>query len=147
MAKIKKVSRKTNDLVRYENNPRRNDKAIKAVVESIKKFGITNPIIINQENVILSGHTRLGALEQLGIEKVDCLLVDELSEDQEKAFRIADNRVGELSEWDKDLLEAEIKAVKADDWESFGFKIKDLTFLEPPENCTCPKCGKTFQKV
>ena len=147
MAKIRKVTKKTSDLKRYENNPRRNDKAIKAVVESIKKFGITNLIIINQDNVILSGHTRLGAMEQLGIEKVDCLMASDLTEDQEKAFRIADNRVGELSEWDKDLLEAEIKAVGADDWENFGFKVKDLAFLEPPENCTCPKCGKTFQKV
>lgn len=147
MAEIKKVSRKTAGLKRYENNPRRNDKAIKAVIESIKKFGITNPIIINQDNVILSGHTRLGALEQLGINKVDCLMVSDLTVNQEKAFRIADNRVGELSEWDKDLLEAEIKAVNANDWESFGFKIKELAFLEPPENCTCPKCGKTFQKV
>ena len=145
---IKKVVRKVKDLKRYEHNPRRNnDKAVNAVKESIKKFGFTNPIIINQDNVILAGHTRLGALEALGIEKVDCIIVDGLTEEGEKAFRIADNRVGELSSWDKDLLEAEIKTINAEDWENFGFKTRDLSFLEPPENCTCPKCGKIFQKV
>lgn len=144
---IKKVTRKVKDLVRYEHNPRRNDKAVKAVIESIKKFGVTNPLIINSDNVLLAGHTRLGALEALGIEKVDCIMVPDLTEDQERAFRIADNRVGELSTWDTDLLEEEIRKVDASDWESFGFKMKDLSFLEPPENCTCPRCKKTFQKV
>lgn len=144
---VKKVKRKTEELKPYEHNPRRNAKAIEPVSESIKKFGLTNPIIINKDGTILAGHTRLEALKKLGIEEVECILVDGLTKDQERGFRIADNRVGELAEWDKVLLEEEIKEIGADDWEKFGFTDKALEFLKPPEQCTCPRCNKSFIKV
>lgn len=147
MAKIKIVDKKVSDLIVYDNNPRQNDKAVSAVKESIKQFGITNPIIINSEDVILAGHTRLEALTESGITDVSCVQVKGLSEQEEKAFRIADNRTAEFAKWNQDLLEGEMKGVNADDWEKFGFKNKEIERLRPPENCTCPKCGKTFIKV
>lgn len=147
MAKIKIEKIRVDDLKAYEMNPRRNEKAVDAVAESVRKFGFLNPIIINKDNVILAGHTRLAALKQLGTDEVDCVKVTHLSEQEEKAFRIADNRAAEFSSWDKDLLQSEMKSIEADDWEAFGFKAKDLDLLKPPQECTCPKCGKTFVRV
>lgn len=147
MAKIKSEIKNISELIEYENNPRRNEKAIGSVVESIKKFGITNPILVNEDNVILAGHTRFKALKQMEETKVPCIVISELTEQQEKAFRIADNRTAELSSWDSELLIQEMKEISEDDWERFGFKKKDLEKLEPPEKCTCPKCGKSFLKV
>lgn len=147
MVKIKIVNKKVSGLIIYDKNPRRNDKAVSAVKESIKQFGVTNPIIINSDDVILAGHTRLEALSESGIKDVPCIQVKGLSEQEEKAFRIADNRTAEFAKWNPELLEGEMKEVKADDWEKFGFKGKEIERLKPPENCTCPKCGKTFIKV
>lgn len=147
MAKIKAEKIKVGDLKVYEQNPRRNDKAVSAVAESVRKFGFLNPIIVNADNVILSGHTRLAALKQLGADEAECIRVTHLTEQEERAFRIADNRAAEFSTWDRDLLKSEMKSIDAEDWELFGFKAKDLDMLKPPEQCTCPKCGKTFMKV
>lgn len=147
MAKIKTIQKKIGDLKVYEQNPRRNDKGVKALKESIKDFGITNPILINADDVILAGHTRLKALQEMEVEEVSCIQVTHLSEEEERAFRIADNRVAEFSTWNQEALEAEMKSIEEDDWERFGFKKNQLTALQPPENCTCPKCGKTFIRV
>lgn len=147
MAKIKVVEKDINDLKVYEGNPRQNEKAVETVKESIKEFGVTNPILVNADNVILAGHTRLKALQAIGKQTVPCIEITHLSEDEEKAFRIADNRVAEFSTWDDDKLDMELQEITEKDWERFGFKKKDLDILEPPENCTCPKCGKTFIKV
>lgn len=147
MAKIKTEKIRVEDLKVYEQNPRRNEKAVKAVAESVRKFGYINPIIVNAQNVILAGHTRLAALKQLGVPEVDCIRVTHLTEQEEKAFRITDNRAANFAEWDKDLLAAEMKSVQAGDWELFGFKTKELDVLKPPATCTCPKCGQTFLKV
>lgn len=144
MAKIKTINKKIKDLIEYENNPRRNDKAVGAVVASIKKFGFTNPIIINADNVILAGHTRLKALKEKGATECEVIKLTHLTEEEEKAFRIADNRTADFSKWDGDLLDAEMEEIDADDWELFGFKFRDIK----PEKgmCTCPKCGKEFKK-
>ena len=147
MAKIKIINKQIDDLKIYEDNPRKNEKAVKAVKASIKEFGITNPIIINADDVILAGHTRLKALTEMQMKEVPCIQVTHLSEDEERAFRIADNRVAEFSSWDQELLDEEMKEIKEEDWERFGFKKKELEGLMPPESCTCPKCGKTFIKV
>lgn len=147
MAELKITKVKASDLVRYEGNPRKNDKAIQAVRASVLKFGYVNPIIINADNVILSGHTRLSALEEMGEEDIECIRVSHLNEEEEKAFRIADNRAGQFSRWDKNLLEKEIKEIDEDDWENLGFKTKELEFLKPPRECTCPRCGKNFIQV
>lgn len=147
MAKIKTEKIKLEDIKVYENNPRRNDKAVNAVVESVKKFGFTNPIIVNNDNVILAGHTRYAALSQLGISEAECIKLSHLTEQEEKAFRIADNRTAEFSKWNADLLEAEMREITADDWALFGFKENQLNKILPPETCKCPKCGKEFYHV
>lgn len=142
---VKRVN--ISDLIEYDMNPRMNDKAVGAVEASIKKFGYTNPIIVNAENVILCGHTRLKALRNQGESEVEVIEVTHLSEQQEKAFRIADNRVADFAEWDGDLLEAEMQNIEADDWELFGFKEKDVQKIRAGKMCTCPKCGESFERA
>lgn len=143
---MKVIKKKLSEIHEYEQNPRRNDKAVGAVFESIKKFGFRNPIIINREGVILAGHTRLAALRKSGAEEVECIEIGHLTEGQEKAFRIADNRVADFSAWDGDLLEAEMSDITADDWELFGFKEKEIKTRDKHKICTCPKCGASFEK-
>lgn len=146
MAGIKLIKKQLNELKKYKNNPR-TDGSAEAVRESIEKFGYINPIIIDKRGVILAGHSRVDALKELGIDAVECILADDLTEEQGKAFRISDNRVAEFSTWNVEMLNSEMEQIGADDWEKFGFKKKDLEALEPPEKCTCPRCGKSFYKV
>ena len=82
----------TMDLVPYENNPRNNGEAVDGVAESIAKFGFKVPIVITDENVIVAGHTRWLAAQKLGLDAVPCIVADDLSEKQIKAFRLADNK-------------------------------------------------------
>ena len=91
--KIKIVMKKIKDITPYWNNPRKNEKAIDAVMNSIDEFGFKNPIIIDKEGVIISGHTRRLAAIKLGMKEVPCIVGDYLTESQVKAFRLADNRV------------------------------------------------------
>ena len=108
----------------YKNNPRKNDEAVKFVANSIKKFNFQNPIIIDKNNVIVAGHTRYKACKQLGINEVPCIIADDLSEEQIKAFRLADNKVGEIAEWDFDMLDLELDDIELD-MTDFGFDIED----------------------
>ena len=102
------IYKKYGDLVPYENNPRKNDGAVDAVAASIKEFGWKVPVIIDKDNVVVAGHTRLKAAKQLGIEDIPCIVADDLTDDQIKAFRLADNKVSEFSTWDYDKLREEI---------------------------------------
>jgi DNA modification methylase len=111
-----------NDLVPYEKNPRKNDKAVKAVANSIKEFGFKVPIIVDKNNVIVAGHTRLKAAIKLGLEEVPCIIADDLTEDQIKAFRLADNKVGEIAEWDEAKLLIELQDIQMD-MSQFEFDI------------------------
>lgn len=90
------------EVVPYANNPRKNDESVDAVAESIRQFGFKVPIIIDKNNVIVAGHTRLKAAKKLGLKQVPCLRADDLTDEQIKAFRLADNKVAELSTWDID---------------------------------------------
>lgn len=115
---------RTADLKPYENNPRNNDGAVKAVAASIKNFGFKVPIVIDKNNVIVAGHTRLKAAERLGLDKVPCIVADDLTDEQIKAFRVADNKTAELADWDFAKLETELSEL-ADldfDMEQFGFE-------------------------
>lgn len=114
------VQKKLEDLIPYENNPRNNDEAVSCVVESIKEFGFKVPIIIDKNNVIVAGHTRYKASKQLGIEEVPCIVADDLTEEQIKAFRLADNKVSEVATWDLEKLELELCELNLD-MEVFGF--------------------------
>ena len=98
------IMKKVNEIKPYEKNPRHNDEAVKYVANSIKEFGFKNPIIIDKNNVIIAGHTRLKASIYLNLESVPCIIADDLTEEQVKALRIADNKVSEMSEWNYEVL-------------------------------------------
>lgn len=84
------IMRNVDDIIPYENNPRDNDNSVDAEVESIKNFGFLVPIVIDKDNVLVAGHTRIKALKKMGIKTVPCILADKLTEDQIKAYRLAD---------------------------------------------------------
>lgn len=109
----------------YENNPRQNDDAVDSVMASIKEFGFKVPIVIDKNNVIVTGHTRYKASKRLGLEKIPCIRADDLSDDQIKAFRIADNKVSELATWDMDKLEVELEDIDID-MSAFGIKLEPM---------------------
>lgn len=103
-----------NKIKPYANNPRFNDEAVDYVANSIREFGFKVPVVIDKNNVIITGHTRIKAAKKLGIEKVPCIRADDLTEDQVKAFRIADNKVGELASWDYTKLAVELEDIEID---------------------------------
>lgn len=123
------VEKKIEDLVPYENNPRNNDDAVALVAESIKQFGFKVPIVIDSNNVIITGHTRLLAAKQLGLKTAPCIVADDLTPEQVKAFRIADNKVGEQADWNFDKLKTEINDLGNFDWTDFGFSEFELDVL------------------
>lgn len=116
---------KITSLIPYDNNPRINDGAVDAVANSIQEFGFKNPIIVDKNNVIVAGHTRLKAARKLGLSEVPTIRADDLSPEQVKAFRLVDNKTAELAEWDTDLLNDEIAALEqlGVDLEQFAFDI------------------------
>lgn len=144
------------ELKPYENNPRYNDGAVEYVAESIKQFGFKVPIVIDENNVIVCGHTRVKAAKELGIEKVPCIVADDLTEDQIKAFRLADNKVAEIATWDMGALHEEMENIEMD-MTDFGFiELSDLDVddffedVEPkekePKKIQCPHCGEWFEQ-
>jgi len=114
------VEKKVTELKAYEKNPRKNDNAVEPVAESIKEFGFKVPIIVDKDNVIVAGHTRLRAAKKLGMKTVPCIVADDLNPEQIKAFRLADNKVSEFADWDMDLLTLELKEIDLD-MDLFGF--------------------------
>lgn len=111
---IKIIEKSIDELVPYENNARINDKAVDVVANSIREFGFKNPCIIDRNNVIVAGHTRVLACKKLGIDKVPCIVADDLTEEQIKAFRIADNSSAQVAEWDIDKLMKELETIDYD---------------------------------
>ena len=123
MKNINIVYKKIDELKPYKNNPRKNDKAVKAVADSIKEFGFKVPIILDSNMEIIAGHTRLKAAIKLKYKEVPCIIADDLTPDQVRAFRLVDNKVGELAEWDIDLLNIELSEIEID-LSPFEFKIE-----------------------
>lgn len=113
------------DIIPYDKNPRFNDKAVEYVANSIKEFGFKVPVVLDKNNVIVTGHTRVKACEKLGINEIPCIYADDLTEEQVKAFRLADNKVGEIAQWDFDLLNIELDDINLD-MSEFGFLDMDL---------------------
>lgn len=109
------------ELIPYEKNPRKNDEAVKYVQASIKEFGFKVPIVVDKDNVIVAGHTRYKAAKKLKMDEVPCIIADDLSEEQIKAFRLADNKVSEQAVWDFDLLSGELDGILDIDMTDFGF--------------------------
>lgn len=114
------LNKQIKELVPYQNNPRKNDKAVDAVAASIKQFGFKQPIVIDKDNVIVCGHTRLKAAQKLRLKEVPCIMADDLTDDQIKAFRLADNKTAELAEWNFSLLDLELADIDLD-MSEFGF--------------------------
>ena len=131
------IEKKISDLIPYENNPRKNDIAVDAVMASIKEFKFRVPIIIDKNGVIIAGHTRLKAAKKLGMKTVPCIVADDLTPEQVKAFRLADNKVGELAEWDLDTLKVELGNIGEIDLSGMGFDLNDdkpaEDIIEPTE--------------
>lgn len=108
---MKIVEKPIDELVMYENNPRKNDEAVKYVADSIKEFGFNVPIVIDKNNVIVCGHTRLKAAKELKLSTVPCLIKDDLTDEQVKKFRLVDNKLAEIAEWDEILLKDELNEI------------------------------------
>lgn len=116
------VDMRIDDIIPYEQNPRNNEAAVEKVAESIKEFGFKVPIIIDKDNVIVAGHTRLKAAQKLKLEKVPVVCATDLTEEQVKAFRLADNKTSEFSLWDFTKLEQQLEEIKDIDMSRFGFE-------------------------
>lgn len=117
----------------YEKNPRKNDQSVQAVANSIKEFGFRAPIIVDSDFTIIAGHTRYKAAKSLGLPEVPVIVADDLTEEQVRAYRIADNSAGQKSEWDFEILADEIKNISID-MADFGFGSFEL--LTMMEDCT-----------
>ena len=127
--KIENIS--IDKLIPYKNNPRNNDNAVEYVANSIRDFGFKVPIVIDKNNVIVTGHTRLRAAEMLGIKEVPCIKADDLTDEQVKAFRIADNSVGAVAEWDISKLNIELAELSDFNIGDFALDNLDLTLDAP----------------
>ena len=158
--------KKIGELKPYAKNPRKNDDAVDYVANSIKEFGFIIPVVIDNKNVIVAGHTRYKAAKKLGIEDIPCIIADDLTEKQISAFRLIDNKTQELSSWDYGKLIEELTGLVDDiDMTQFAFApigqdeedgpeaTQDLDegeeldlddFLDESFNCTCPCCGFKF---
>ena len=143
----------------YENNPRNNDDAVDAVANSIKEFGWQQPIVVDNGGVIIAGHTRYKAAKQLKLKEVPIVVADKLTEEQVNAYRLADNKSGELANWNTKKLDDELQALLDQiDMTDFGFD-ENIEFdpaddidvdLETDDNdkkliqVTCPNCREVF---
>lgn len=117
------IDKPIEELRPYRKNPRINDDAVKYVAESIRRFGFKVPVVIDSSNVIVAGHTRLKAAKQLGMDTIPCVVADDLSPEEIRAFRLADNKVAEKSKWDADLLTEELEGITDIDMSAFDFDI------------------------
>lgn len=127
MARV--IEKRVDELIEYEGNARRNDGGVAKVAESIWEFGFLNPITIDANNIIISGHTRLKAAKQLGLEKVPCI-VQELSEEDAKLVRIIDNKSHEYSTWDVGKLHQELDSIGMDFKTKFFTPNRDRRFFK-----------------
>ena len=150
---------KLTELTPYENNPRRNDEAVEGVAESIKQFGWQVPIVVDKNGVIVCGHTRYKAAKKLKMKTVPVVIADDLTEEQIKAYRLADNKVSEKAEWDLEKLADELADIDLD-MSVFGFDFDveettqtDITTTSVKEQkkqdkiLECPNCGFRFETL
>lgn len=121
MGELKMVYRSIESILPYEKNPRINDEAVSAVKESIQEFGFKIPVVLSADDVIVAGHTRIKAAKELGMTEVPCIIADDLSEEQIRAFRLADNKSAEIATWDDALLKEELDNIFNINMELFGF--------------------------
>ena len=151
---------KIEDIHPYARNPRKNDNAVGAVMESIRQCGYVTPIIVDEKHVILAGHTRYKALVGLGIDEVQCLICDGLTEEQKKKYRYLDNKTGEKAVWDLIKLETEMEGLDLGGFDFFGMEDQETNtntremvgateismeeYADETFKYQCPKCGFRF---
>ena len=144
----------------YKKNARKNDNAIDYVVKSIQQCDYVAPIILDENNVILAGHTRYKALKKLGYKEAQCVIKSGLSEEQKRKYRLLDNKTNEFAEWDFDLLQEEISDLDFGDLD-IDWNIPDFTdnddyldsqddinisdYQSKKRNIECPSCGFKFE--
>jgi len=153
------INKKTSELIPYEKNGKiHTQKQIKQVADSIKAFGFKQPIVIDKDNIVIVGHGRLEASKLLKLDQVPCLIAEDLTDDQIKAYRLADNKLNE-SDWDMELVIEEIEILSDDLVRLTGFdnsiyldddfseknKEIDVDSLGDDLNAECPQCGFTFK--
>ena len=155
---LKITQRKTTDLTAYAANARTHSPAqVAQIAASIEEFGWTNPLLIDPDGVLIAGHGRLAAAETLGMDKVPCIILDDLTPEQRRAYVLADNKLALNAGWDDALLESELAALTASDYDLsvIGFSEHELARLAPPDEFPevtesiptpheCPKCGYTW---
>lgn len=154
---MKIVQKKVVELIPYEDNPRNNKDAVQYVVNSIKEFGFKVPLVIDKDDVIVAGHTRWLASREIGIEEVPCIIADDLTDEQVKAFRLADNKVSEAAGWDWIKLDKELEELNLD-MTKFNFTVPDIDGIEDffetlegqtqekkEKTITCPHCGQEIK--
>lgn len=155
------IQKRLDEIRPYERNPRKNDNAVQYVARSIEAFGFKVPVVIDRDGVIVAGHTRYKAAKELGLETVPCVLADDLTPEQVRAYRIVDNKTQELSKWKYDALGVELDAIMDIDMSQFGFGqdtedyVQDLDageevdlggFEDEKFKYTCPCCGFKFNE-
>ena len=144
------------DIVPYEQNPRKNDRAVEVVAKSIKEFGFLVPVILDDKNVIVAGHTRIKAALKLGLAEIPVVYTENLNEKQIKVFRIMDNKTHEFANWDFELLKIELNELDnlKFDLNLTGFSVADIENMDKfmdkdskniDENIStenkCPRCS------
>ena len=150
------IEKSIDELIPYERNPRRNEEAVQYVKASIREFGFKQPIVVDVNNVIVVGHTRYLAAKELGLKKVPVLVASDLTEEQIKAYRLADNKTAEFASWDFELMDSEIDDILNIDMSEFGFfdmgdiDINDMfaeseEIAKEPKMIKCPNCGEEFE--
>lgn len=130
--KVEVVYMDINDIAPYEWNPRQNEKAVAAVAASIRTFGFLVPCVIDSNNVLIAGHTRVEASKTLGLAEIPCIIADDLTPEEANAFRLIDNKVSEQAEWDFDLLAGEIGKLEGLglDFTEFGWTQNEIDCLQ-----------------
>ena len=142
---------KVDDLKPYANNPRVIERAVPQVMESISQLGYITPIVVDEDGVILAGHTRHRALQELNQKEVEVLVARGLTEAQKGKYRLLDNKTGELATWDYSKLTEELKDVDFEGFD-FGQPVQASDFAEDggpeekePKPVICPRCGGVVQ--
>ena len=158
------IEKNIEELTLYENNPRQNDNAVDYVANSIEEFGFKIPCLITGTGEIICGHTRIKAAVKLGMKSIPCIVADDLTEEQVRAFRLIDNQTASIAEWDMEMLEDELNKISDLNMDDFGFdqlfddnsdkekkqklnqggEIDINDYADDKFECTCPKCGFRF---
>lgn len=161
MAKVEEkiVYKKVSELKGNPNNPRKNDDAVDTVAKSIEKYGFRNPLIIDKNNVVWCGNTRLKASKKLGLKEVPCIVVDDLTEQQMTELALLDNKTNEIAGWDSESLREILKDVDMSDFAELDWNIVDIVedvnlddfFTDAehkekePKKIQCPYCKEWFE--